>query len=242
MRRIGLLVPSSNTTVETEIFRALPRSITLHTARLFLANITPESILRMVEDMETQAKLLASADVDVIVLGATAPSFLQGLGYDRQLIGKIEAATGRKATTTTTALVEAIRHIGAKRVALGTAYTEQVNGIAQAFLEASGVELTDVKGLSLTDNLVVGRLSANTALDLALGLDYADADAIVLSCTNWHTMEMIERIEQETGKPVITTTQATLWAALRAIGHAAPIEGHGRLLREIAPLTKTQTA
>jgi len=242
MRRIGLLVPSSNTTVETEIFRALPRSITLHTARLFLANITPESILRMVEDMETQAKLLASADVDVIVLGATAPSFLQGLGYDRQLIGKIEAATGRKATTTTTALVEAIRHIGAKRVALGTAYTEQVNGIAQAFLEASGVELTDVKGLSLTDNLVVGRLSANTALDLALALDYADADAIVLACTNWHTMEMIERIEQEAGKPVITTTQATLWAALRAIGHAAPIEGHGRLLREIAPLTKTQTA
>ena len=84
MGRIGLLVPSSNTTVEPEFYRALPRDVTLHTARLFLTKIAPESILKMVEDMETQAKLLASADVDVIVLGATAPSFLQGLGYDRE--------------------------------------------------------------------------------------------------------------------------------------------------------------
>ena len=103
MRRIGLLVPSSNTTAEPEFYRALPRDVTLHTARLFLTRIAPESILKMVEDMETQARLLASADVDVIVLGATAPSFLKGLGYDRELIQKIEAATGRTATTTSTA-------------------------------------------------------------------------------------------------------------------------------------------
>jgi len=79
--RIGLLVPSSNTTVEAEFYRALPQGVTVHAARLFLTRIAPESILRMVEDMETQAKLLATADVDVIVLGATAPSFLKGLGY-----------------------------------------------------------------------------------------------------------------------------------------------------------------
>jgi maleate isomerase len=242
MGRIGLLVPSSNTTVETEFFRALPPGVTLHTARLFLSTIAPESILAMVEDMDKQAKLLATADVDVIVLGATAPSFLKGLGYDRELIGRIETATGRKATTTSTALVEAIRQIGAKRVALGSAYTVRLNDIAKAFLEASGVEVMDVKGLSLTDNLVVGRLSAHTAYDLALTLDRSNVDAIVLSCTNWQTMEVIERIEKETGKPVITTTQATVWAALRAIGHTEPVAGYGRLLREIAPAKQTQTA
>ena len=242
MGRIGLLVPSSNTTVETEFFRALPPGVTLHTARLFLSTIAPESILAMVEDMEKQARLLASADVDVIVLGATAPSFLKGLGYDRELIAKIESATGKKATTTSTALVAAIRHLGARRVVLGTAYTDQVNGIAKAFLEASGIEVTDVKGLSLTDNLVVGRLSPQTACDLALALDRTNADAIVLSCTNWQTMEVIERIEAEAGKPVITTSQASVWAALRAIGHAEPVAGYGRLLREIAPRRQTQTA
>src|SRR3954466_14650473 len=118
MKRIGLMVPSSNTTVEPEFYRALPSGVTLHTARLFLTRIAPESILKMVEDMETQARLLASADVDGIVLGATAPSFLKGLGYDRELIQKIESATGRAATTTSTALVQAIRHLGITRVAL----------------------------------------------------------------------------------------------------------------------------
>lgn len=235
MKRIGLLVPSSNTTVEPEFYRALPRSVTLHTARLYLTRIAPEAILGMVEDMEAQAKLLASADVDVIVLGATAPSFLNGLGYDRELVQKIEAATGRKATTTSTALVDAMRHLGAKRVVLGSAYDERVNGIAKAFLEASGFEVTGMKGLALVDNLVVGRLSSDTAYDLALEVNRDDVDAIVLACTNWQTMEAIERIERETGKPVISTTQASIWAALRAIGHTDPIAGYGRLLRELSP-------
>ena len=242
MRRIGLLVPSSNTTVEPEFYRALPREVTLHTARLFLTRISPDSILKMVEDLETQAKLLASADVDVIVLGATAPSFLKGLGYDRELIGKIEAATGKRATTTSTALVQAIGHLGARRIVLGSAYDEKVNGIASAFLEASGFEVVDVKGLSLVDNLVVGRLGSDTAYDLALKLNRAHADAIVLACTNWQTMEAIERIERETGKPVISTTQASVWAALRMIGYGQPVTGYGKLLREIATASETQTA
>src|SRR5258705_9353755 len=104
MARIGLLVPSSNSTVEPEFYRVLPAGVTLHTARLFLTQITPESILGMVKDLEQQSRLLASADVDVIVLGATAPSFLKGMGYDKELIAKIQAASGKPATTTSTAL------------------------------------------------------------------------------------------------------------------------------------------
>jgi maleate cis-trans isomerase len=243
MKRIGLLVPSSNTTVEPEFYRALPRGVTLHTARLYLTRIAPESILKMVEDLETQATLLASADVDVIVLGATAPSFLKGLGYDRELIAKIESATGRRATTTSTALVQALQHFGARRVVLGSAYNDNVNAIAKAFLEASGAEVLAVQGLALVDNLVVGRLSADTAYDLALKVNRDDADAIVLSCTNWQTMDAIERIERETGKPVISTSQASIWAALRMIGYTESIDGYGRLLRELDTQAKhTQTA
>ena len=234
MGRIGLMVPSSNTTVEPEFYRALPRAVTLHTARLYLTRIAPESILQMVQDMETQAKLLASADVDVIVLGATAPSFLKGLGYDRELIGKIEAATERPATTTSTALIEALAHIGARRVVLGSAYDDRVNGIAKAFLEASGIEVLAVEGLGLVDNLIVGRLGSETAYDVALRVDRPQADAIVLACTNWRTLDAIERIERDTGKPVISTSQASIWAALRMIGYSESIARFGTLLRELA--------
>jgi maleate cis-trans isomerase len=242
MSRIGLLVPSSNTTVEPEFYRALPRDVTLHTARLYLTHIAPEAILNMVAEMETQARLLASADVDVIVLGATAPSFLKGLGYDRELIQKVETVTGRRATTTSTALIQAIEHLGVRRVVLGSAYDEKVNGIARAFLEASGVNVLAMRGLSLVDNLVVGRLPADTAYDLARKVDREDAEAIVLSCTNWQTMDAIERIEREVGKPVISTTQVSIWAALRIIGHTQPIEGYGRLLRDLAPEKQASTA
>ena len=234
MGRIGLMVPSSNTTVEPEFYRALPRAVTLHTARLYLTRIAPESILQMVQDMETQAKLLASADVDVIVLGATAPSFLKGLGYDRELIGKIEAATERPATTTSTALIEALAHIGAKRVVLGSAYDDKVNGIAKAFLEASGIEVLAVEGLGLVDNLIVGRLGSETAYDVALRVNRPQADAIVLACTNWRTLDAIERIERDTGRPVISTSQASIWAALRMIGYSESVAGYGTLLRQLA--------
>lgn len=243
MSRIGLLVPSSNTTVEPEFYRALPPGVTLHVARLFLTQIAPEAILGIVQDLETQSRGLASADVDVIVLGATAPSFLKGLGYDRELIARIEAATGTRATTTSTALIAALQHLGVSRVVLGAAYDDRVNAIAQAFLEANGVQVLAAQGLGIVDNLVVGRLGSDSAYELARRIDRPDAEAIVLACTNWKTMDAIERLERELGKPVISTTQASLWAALRIIGRIEGVAGYGRLLRDLtATSQQTQVA
>jgi maleate isomerase len=232
--RIGLLVPSSNTTVEPEFYRALPSRVTLHTARLFLTQITPEAILGLVADLETQSRLLASADVDVIILGATAPSFLKGAGYDREVIARIEKATGKPATTTSTALLRALRFLDAKRIVLGSAYDDKVNAIAQAFLEANGFKVVAARGLGMVDNLAVGRLGPESAYELARSADRADADAMVLACTNWRTMDMIERIERDLGKPVISTTQVSVWDALRIIGYRREIPGYGQLLRSLA--------
>ena len=234
MSRIGLLVPSSNTTVEGEFYAALPAGVSLHVARLFLTQIAPDSILSMVDDLEAQSRNLASADVDVIVLGSTAPSFLKGLGYDREMIARIENATGKPATTTSTALIEAISHVGVSRVVLGSAYDETVNAIACSFLEANGVDVLATRGLGHVDNLLVGRLDVSSADLLARELDQADAQAIVLACTNWKTMEAIEQLEADLGKPVLSTTQVSVWAALRLIGRLDGVDGYGQLLREAA--------
>ena len=231
--RIGLLVPSSNTTVEPEFYRALPASVTLHTARLFLTEITPEAILKMVEDLEQQSRLLASAEVDVIVMGATAPSFLKGAGYDREVMARIEKATGKPATTTSTALLRALRFLDAKRIVLGSAYTDKVNAIAQGFLEANGLQVVAARGLGMVDNLAVGRLGPESAYELARDAARADADAVVLACTNWRSMDVIERLERELGKPVVSTTQVSVWDALRLIGYRGEISGYGRLLRTL---------
>lgn len=241
--RIGLLVPSSNTTVETEFHRVLPREVTLHVARLFITQVNPDSISRMAETLDAQSRLLASADVDIIVLGATAPSFLKGLGYDREMSKRIEDATGKPATTTSTALLEALAHLGIKRLALGSAYIPSVNSICAAFLEANGYKVVAHDGLNVLDNLQIGRLDVQTAYDMGKQVDRPDADAVVLACTNWKSMDVIERLERDIGKPVLSTTQVSIWSALRRIGYTGSLPGYGRLLRDIqAPVKPRQIA
>lgn len=230
--RIGLLVPSSNTTVEPEFYRALPRDVTLHCARMFLQQITTDSIERTAEDVERESRGLASADVDVVVLGATAPSFIKGLGYDREMCQRIERACGKPATTTSTGLIEGLHELGVTRLSLGSAYDDKVNAICAAFLRSNGFEVVALDGLGLVDNLVVGRLGVETADAMAHRIDRPESEAIVLACTNWRTMDAIDRLERELGKPVVTTTQVSIWAALRTIGYPRGVEGYGRLLRD----------
>lgn len=227
--RVGLLVPSSNTTIEPEFYRALPDDVTLHTARLYLTRIEPASIEKTAQELDRASSYLATADVDVIVLGATAPSFLKGLGYDRQLMAQITDTTGTPATTTSTAMLEALSALGVRRVALGSAYTDELNGIAAAFLQANGFEVVGLEGLGYVDNLQVGRLDVETAFETGRRVDSPRADAVLLACTNWQSMAIIKRLEDEIRKPVISTTQASIWAALRALGRGAEVTGYGRL-------------
>lgn len=229
--RIGLLAPSSNTTVEPEFYRALPEGVTLHTARLPIVTVTPESIGKMADSLDEQSKLVATADVDVIILGATAPSFLKGLGYDREVSERITKVTGKPATTTSTALLEAMKTLNVTRIALGSAYSPQVNDICANFLEANGVKVVSKDGLNVIDNLQIGRLDVQSAYDLGKKVDHPDAQAIVLACTNWKSMAIIEQLEQALGKPVLSTTQVSIWGALRKIGYKGSIAGYGKLLR-----------
>jgi maleate isomerase len=235
-KRIGLLVPSSNSTVEVEFYRALPQDVSLHVARLPITQVNPESIAGMVDPLDTESKKLASADVDVIVLGAAAPSFLKGIGYDREMSSRIAQATGKPATTASTALLQSLAALGASRVALGTAYTTKVNDIAIAFLRANGIEVVRTECLGYEDNLDIGRLNVQSAYDLGRRIACPEAQAIAFLCTNWQSMAIIDRLERDTGLPVLSSTQFSVWAALKTIGYPGRIEGYGRLLREMPAL------
>src|ERR1700755_1488224 len=117
--RFGLLTPSSNTTQEPEFSAALPPSISLHTGRVAYRAITPEEQDRCVLELESESRKLADAEVDVIVFAATAPTLAKGKGYDRELIKRMEDASGRPATTAATAFVDALHTLGVTKIALG---------------------------------------------------------------------------------------------------------------------------
>jgi maleate cis-trans isomerase len=230
-RRIGLLLPSSNSVQEPEFCRVLPKGVTLHVARMRLSNVEAESTLRIVQEIETESSKLADADVDVIVFAATAPSSRNGIGYDRELIKRISAASGKPATTASTALVEALRVLSAKRIVLGAPWSEAVNKTTAAFIEASGFEVLAQEALGLVRNLEIGLLDPQSAYDVGRRVDRPQADAVMLACGNWTTFSVIDRIESDLGKPVLTTNQVSLWHALKIMRNG-PVNGLGVLLRD----------
>jgi maleate isomerase len=230
-RRIGLLLPSSSSVQEHDIGRALPEDITLHVARMRLSNVDADSTLRVVQEIETESQKLADVDVDVIIFPATAPSSRNGPGYDQELIKRINAASGKPATTASTALLAALHGLSVKRIVLGAPWSASVNQSVAAFLQANGVEVLAQEALGLVRNLEIGLLDPQTALDVGRRVNRPDADAVMLACGNWSTFSIIDQLEQDLGKPVLTTNQVSLWHALKMMG-TRPLEGLGVLLRQ----------
>ncbi len=136
--RLGLVTPSSNTIQEPEFSAVLPPTISLHTGRVAYRDITPEEQDRCVLELESECRKLADAEVGSIVFAATAPTLAKGKGYDRELIKRMEDASGRPATTSATAFVDACNLLGVKNVAIGAPWSKTMDKPMIAFMEAHG--------------------------------------------------------------------------------------------------------
>ena len=127
--RIGLIIPSDNTVMESEFNKVLYNldGISVHATRIFFGTLTIESLLKMEEELERAARELKTAEVDVIAFGCTTGSLVKGKGYDKKIIDKIESITKTKATTTTTAVLCALEELGVEKIAVGTPYSDEIN-------------------------------------------------------------------------------------------------------------------
>lgn len=230
--RFGLLTPSSNTTQEPEFFAALPSDVTLHTGRVAYRDITPEEQMRCVLELETERSKLADAEVDVIVFAATAPTIAKGKGYDRELIKRMEDASGRPATTAATGFVDALTLLGARRIAIGAPWSRTMDKPMVEFMQASGFEVVHSEVVGIVASIELGRVGPENAYQLGLRTDRPQADAIVMPGGNWRCMGIVERLEQKVGKPVLSNNAVSLWAGLRMLGRDGGIPGYGTLLRD----------
>lgn len=238
-QRVGLLVPSSNSTQEPEFTATLPSSVSLHVTRLGLASVDPDSTLKIVAELEKEARKLADADVDVILLAATAPSTRMGKGYDAQLIQRIHDATGKRATTAATAMIAAMGAYQARRVALAGPWSSQTNQQVTDFLTSHGIEVLSQEAAEVTRNNDIGRMPPQTAIELGLKADRPDADVLFLACGNWWTLPIIEELEAKVQKPVLTTNNVAIWQILKMLGGHSSVPGCGRLLREMPDVSAT---
>ena len=239
-KRIGLMVPSTNTTCEADFQLVVPRGFTVHGQRLWLTNdaLGEEGMLRMNAEIETGARYLATASVDAISYGCTTGSFFKGPGWDREMIALIERTAGVPAVATSPSVVEALRSFGARRISVATPYPEWNNQRLRTYLEAQGFDVLNLEAeptAARAGNQGINDQDPAVIVDFASRACRPDADALLCSCTAWRSVEAVEEIERRTGKPVVTSNQASIWMTLRRLGHVEPIVGFGRLLRMLAP-------
>lgn len=230
-RRVGLLVPAINVTVEDELLPAAPPGLGIHVDRLDVDRSLPlhDQFVQMVEEAPASAAVLAKARVEAIGFACTSASFFKGPGADRDLAASIETASGVSAYTTSGALIEALRQLGVTRVALATPYLDWVCEAEASFLEAAGFKVTSVVGLNKDGGADIAELAEDDIRDLVTTADRPKAEALVVSCTDLPIMSLIDDLEAHHGKPVVSSNQATLWVLLQAVGLAG-IPGYGLLL------------
>jgi maleate isomerase len=199
---------------------------------MFLDNaLTPAAIIRMDQEEGMRAvRQLTSCRPSCVAYCCTASSIVQGLQYDLHLQDEVRRAAGVPAATATQSILEALQLFGAKRVAMASPYTAEIDRAEHAFFETAGIAVASSACLGIAGGFELASPTPGEIRELALRAWTPGADALLITCLNLWSHTVIEALESELGVPVITSTQATFWKALRMAGIEDRIAHLGRLL------------
>ena len=241
--RVGLIVPCSNTTMETEIpamLRAreqvLPERFSFHSSRMRMKQVSKEELMAMDRDSDRCALELSDARMDTMGYACLVAIMSMGKGYHRESqrrLQEVTAANGAPTPITTSAgaLVEGLQAIGAKRVSIIAPYMRPLTRLVIDYLENEGIEVIDSISLEIPDNLEVGARDPQAPAELWKRLDVRGADAIVASaCVQMPSLASVPLIEQASGLPVVSSAVCTTWALLKNRGLERRVPDAGALL------------
>lgn len=232
--RLGVIVPSVNTVVEAWYPTAVPAGVSVHFARMLMPEGTsPERIVEMDRTDGVRAiRQLATCRPHAIAYGCTASSVVQGHAFDAHLREEIGHIAGCPGTSATHSILTACEKLGLRRVVAISPYTTEIDAAEHRFFAEAGIETVAGAHLGISDGFGLAEPEPAAILDLGLGAWDPAADGIIIACLNFRSHPAIDALEARIGKPVVTSTQAVLWHALRLAGVTTPIPGYGRLLRE----------
>ena len=232
--RIGVIVSPPNTVCEREMDQMAPEGVSVHAARMLrpkgVDTLSRDVLLQTNESLPQIAGSLEHLRPDVVLFAHTMGSMVNGPEHEEALTAMLAEAAGCPAITTATAVVDALRILGIRRLAVATPYPDDLTQMEVRYLEAaiSGLKVVKDTCLSMATGLAIGDLETPVAYKTARQADSSDAEAIFLSGTNWRTVDMIQSLEEDLGKPVITANQATYWAAMKFL-NLGGISGYGQL-------------
>jgi maleate isomerase len=240
IHRIGLVVPSSNVTVETEVPALLARHadarFSFHSSRMRMHTVSPEELRAMNDQRERCVDELADAGVDALLYACLVALMAQGPGEHRRAEEAVTEQLAKAGQTPAVlssagALVDGLHALGARRIGLVTPYLRPLAAQVVGYLESEGFEVLDWAALEVGDNAEVGCIPGDRVLAAARGLDLAGADALVISaCVQMPSLDLVAPAEAEFGLPVLSAATAGAHALLRALDLPAVLPGAGTLL------------
>ncbi len=215
-RRIGLIVPSSNTVMEPDFYRRLPAHVTLHTARMFLEDVTAETEARMLDEFTLPAaRDLATVQPDVVIFGCTSAGALRGNPFEEEFIQEISRVSGAPTIGVNQSVRETLKKLNAQKIVVITPYLDELNQRIQASLEQAGLEILNIQGLGIRENTNIARVPGSQILELAhTAVGKLQPDALFVSCTNFPAVDVLNRLRGMYPFPVISSNQAVLDRAL----------------------------
>lgn len=242
--RVGQIVPSSNTTMETEVPAMLlarqairpDERFTFHSSRMRMKRVAKEELAAMDAESDRCAMELSDARVDVLGYACLVAIMAMGPGYHRisqKRLAECTADNGAAAPVITSAgaLIDALTTLRAKRIALVAPYTIPLTTLVMEYIGREGFEIVDWRALEIADNGEVGRHDPCRLPDIVADMNYSQADVIVLSaCVQMPSLSAIAKVEAQTGKPVLTAAVATTFAILRELKLDPVVPGAGALL------------
>ena len=241
--RIGQIVPSSNTAMETEVPAMLrtrervgAERFTFHSSRTRMLNVTKEELTAMNADSERCAIELADARVDVVGYACLVAVMSQGNGYHRRAEAQLQSVVARHGcdapiVSSAGAMIEGLKALNAMRIAIVAPYLNPLTQLVIDYIESEGIEVVDSVSLEGPDNLVVGRCDPMAPAKIYRTLDLRRADAVVLSsCVQMQSLPAIPLVEKECGLPVVSAAVCTTHQILTRLGLPTSVEGAGALL------------
>ncbi|WP_154678244.1 maleate cis-trans isomerase family protein [Paraburkholderia nodosa] len=214
--RVGLILPSLNTTTEPDFIRHAPSDVGIFATRVFMKVSTPDDLRAMNAQLDNASKMIASVIPDVVVYACTSGTFLDGNSALAEITSRIESLTSCPAITTSGALLDALAALSVSKLAIAAPYPEDVTAAECSFFASNGYDVVSSRAL-LRSGHEIRKISAAEIARLVLDADSPDADAIVVSCTDLRAFELVADLEKKVRKPVLTSNQATLWAVLRQL-------------------------
>ena len=228
--RIGVIVPPSNTTNETEFNRMKPEGISFHFTRSPIhRNPAADGFKTMIADLQSAVSDLKACNVDLMAYGCTAGSMACP---QEILIGTMEKHGSVGAVSTAGSIIAALTALGITKIGMATPYSDETNEHEKEFLERHGFSVVKMAGLQLSGQIEqVSRVPPSEVYSHALSVDCPDAEAILICCTDFGTIDVIAGLEKKLGgKPVISSNTASFWHSLRKAGAKDKIPGYGKLL------------